>query len=100
MSQSPDDVYQELFEDVQRSRIFPDSKTFCDVIPRQTTPEEILAKYRQEKSTNPKFDLAAFVSEYFTLPETTVVVHENRTIEEHCHQLWPLLTRITSKEKY
>jgi alpha,alpha-trehalase len=74
MSQSPDDVYQELFEDIQQSRIFPDSKTFCDVIPRKLSPDEILQKYRQEKSTNPTFDLASFVSKYFILPEIAVVV--------------------------
>jgi alpha,alpha-trehalase len=99
MPHSPDDVYQELFEDVQQSRIFPDSKTFCDVIPRQLSPDEILQKYRQEK-TNPTFDLASFVSEYFILPDIPVVVSGNRTIEEHCHQLWPLLTRTINKEKF
>jgi alpha,alpha-trehalase len=99
MAQSPDDIYQELFEDVQSSRIFPDSKTFCDVIPRQLTPNEILEKYREEK-TKSTFDLSSFVSEHFIIPSVNNVAHEKWTIEEHCHGLWPLLTRTTTKENY
>jgi alpha,alpha-trehalase len=99
MARSPDDVYQELFEDVQSSRIFPDSKTFCDVIPRQLRPNEILEKYRQEK-TKSTFDLSSFVSDHFIIPSTTNLAHEKCAIEEHCHRLWPLLTRTTTKENY
>jgi alpha,alpha-trehalase len=99
MTQSPDEIYQELFEDVQHSRIFPDSKTFCDVISRQLSPNEILEKYRQEKFKS-TFDLSSFISEYFILPNSTIVVNKNKTIEEHCHHLWPLLTRTIIKENF
>jgi alpha,alpha-trehalase len=99
MSQSPDEVYLDLFKDVQRSRIFPDSKTFCDVIPRVLTPNEILEKYRKEK-INRAFDLSSFVTEHFLIPNTTIAVDNTRTIEEHCHRLWPLLTRRITKEKF
>ena len=37
-----------LFEEVQRSGIFNDSKTFVDCIPT-TDPEEITARYQKEK---------------------------------------------------
>ena len=47
-AQSPDELYGELFVAVQHQRIFPDSKTFCDAIPRQLPPNEILNLYRQE----------------------------------------------------
>ena len=97
--QSPDDVYAELFDDVQRSRIFSDSKTFCDVLPRRSTPTEILAVYRREKS-GANFNLAAFVAEHFILPTTSNVPGESSTILEHCHRLWPLLTRRTEKEQF
>ncbi len=96
MTQSPDDIYEELFEDVQRSRIFPDSKTFCDVTPRQLSPNEILEIYRKEK-TNPTFDLSSFVSEHFIIPNTISIEKGNWTIDEHCHNLWPLLTRTATK---
>ena len=99
MASSPDEIYQELFDDVQRSRIFPDSKTFCDVIPRKYSPNEILDKYRQEK-TKSTFDLSSFVSEHFILPNPTTTINGNWTIEEHCHRLWPLLTRTITKEKF
>jgi alpha,alpha-trehalase len=100
MSQSPDKLYEELFEDVQRSRIFPDSKTFCDVLPRHLTPTEILAKYQKEK-LQPSFNLAAFVSDQFILPSTPpTVLNENLTITEHCHRLWPLLTRTITHNNY
>ena len=75
ISQSPDILYDELFEAVQmqRSRIFPDSKTFCDALPRNLTPNEILDLYRQEY-TKPTFNLTSFVSENFIIPNTTTVV--------------------------
>ena len=99
-TQSPDEIYQELFEDVQLSRIFPDSKTFCDVIPRQPKPNEILEKYRQEKPKS-TFDLSSFVSEHFIIPNhTTTIANGKWTIEEHCHRLWPLLKRSVMKENY
>jgi alpha,alpha-trehalase len=99
MAQSPDETYQELFDDVQRSRIFPDSKTFCDVIPRKLSPNEILQNYRQEKSKS-TFDLSSFVLEHFILPNTPTFVNGNWTIEEHCHHSWPLLTRTIIKENF
>ncbi|CAF2522122.1 unnamed protein product [Rotaria sp. Silwood2] len=99
MSQSPDEIYQELFEDVQRSRIFPDSKTFCDIIPRNLRPNEILENYRKEK-TKTTFNLSSFIFDHFIVPNTKPVINENRTIEEHCHHLWSLLTRETTKENY
>ena len=102
MTQSPNEIYQELFEDVQISRIFPDSKTFCDAIPRRLTPNEILERYRQEKAKL-TFDLSSFVSEHFIIPSAvtnTTIVNEKWTIVEHCHRLWPLLTRTVTKENY
>lgn len=100
MSQSPDEVYADLFEHVQLSRIFPDSKTFCDVRPRNFTPEEILQKYRQEKSQS-TFNLSSFISEHFIVPTTISNVDEKqKTVDEHCRHLWPLLTRTTTKENF
>ena len=98
-AQSPDQLYQGLFEDVQLQRIFPDSKTFCDVIPRQLKPEEILQRYQQERNQT-GFNLTIFVLNHFILPNTSTIVHEKWTIEQHCHRLWPLLTRTTKHENY
>src|SRR5690606_41944701 len=42
---SPAERYAELFEAVQLGRVFEDSKTFVDCIPRKH-PDEIVAEYR------------------------------------------------------
>lgn len=99
LGQSPDQLYVELFEAVQIQRIFPDSKTFCDAIPRELSPSEILGLYRQQHNAS-TFNLTSFVYEHFILPNTTTVVHEKWTIEEHCRRLWSLLTRETKHENY
>ena len=97
---SPDDVYQELFIDVQQARLFVDSKTFCDVLPREYSPEEILEIYRKEK-LNSTFNLNEFVHEYFVLPNSTCVIDDNKkTIDQHCQSLWPLLTRSIAKNRF
>ena len=46
--QTPDQVYGELFKDVQMSRIFPDGKTFVDCVPKKD-PKEIVKEYLQIK---------------------------------------------------
>ncbi len=89
IAQSPDQLYDELFQAVQLQRIFSDSKTFCDAIPRRLGPNEILDLYRQEFN-NSTFNLTSFIFENFILPNTTAVVHEAWTIDQHCHRLWPL----------
>lgn len=48
--QPPDKVYEELFTAVQTSRIFPDSKTFVDCIPKKD-PKLILEEYRATKKS-------------------------------------------------
>ncbi|CAF1686994.1 unnamed protein product, partial [Adineta ricciae] len=99
MPQSPDEIYEELFEDVQLAKVFNDSKTFCDVISWRLTPKKILECYRKEKS-KPNFDLPSFVFEHFVPPNATTVESKDCTIEEHCRRLWPLLTRSPTKEKF
>jgi alpha,alpha-trehalase len=99
IAQSPDQLYGELFEAVQNQRLFSDSKTFCDAIPQNLTPTEILDLYRQE-SPKPTFNLTLFIFENFILPNTTTIIHDKWTIEEHCHRLWPYLTRTTNHENF
>jgi neutral trehalase len=62
----PSVAYGDLFRDVQLAAIFPDSKTFPDMIP-DAPPATIRAEYRAMK-TMPGFDLAAFVRDHFTGP--------------------------------
>ncbi|XBS69721.1 alpha,alpha-trehalase TreF [Acerihabitans sp. KWT182] len=91
---SPADRYQELFEAVQMSRIFPDSKTFVDCAPK-ISPSEILSRYRLQ-SCRPGFSLADFVKACFAPPEAPVshyIADPKQTLLEHIDGLWEVLTR-------
>jgi alpha,alpha-trehalase len=60
---SPQDLYGPLFEAVQLERVFPDSKTFVDMIPRES-PAAIMQAYAREKPAG-RAVLAAFVARHF-----------------------------------
>jgi len=92
---TPDELYGRLFEDVQRSGIFADSKTFPDCIPRRH-PDSIVADYRRITS-NPaiRFSLELFVKENFTLPSSPgpLQARAQKNLVLHINELWPLLRR-------
>ena len=91
---SPDQLLGDLFDDVQLSGIFPDSKTFVDCVPKLPLGE-LLARYETEKGS-PSFDLSAFVHEHFTLPDDAAPDYVSDTsvsTAEHIDQLWDRLTR-------
>ena len=62
---TPDQIYGQLFVDVQMNRIFPDNKTFVDCIPKRD-PAAIVRDYKRIKN-NPaiKFSLQKFVEENY-----------------------------------
>ena len=83
-----------LFQDVQLSGIFDDSKTFVDARPRAAA-SEIAGKYAAEKGRS-GFNLRAFVEQNFELPQVVardVKFDSTETMEEHVRGLWSLLTR-------
>ncbi len=89
----PDQEFPQLFEAVQMSGVFSDSKTFADAVPKKP-PEEIRAAF--------KIVLEQFVRENFELPEAPDAVAPSGVsgssgptvpIEEHLIRLWPVLTR-------
>ena len=90
---TPDKLYGPLFEAVQLSRLFSDSKTFVDAEPRRS-PKEIVADFEQA-STNPDFNLTGFVSANFvwTEPGKDGVLEDRLPIREHIDKLWDLLHR-------
>jgi alpha,alpha-trehalase len=91
---SPDILFGQLFIDVQLGRVFADSKTFVDCMPKQD-PAEILAIYEARKS-EPDFDLSAFIREHFHLPEQVASDYVSDTTlptAEHINRLWDRLTR-------
>src|SRR4051794_23740200 len=91
---TPAELYGELFRDVQLGHVFPDSKTFVDVIARRD-PKEILAAYEHEKGT-PNFDLKAFVAREFEIPGVAASEYKSiagEPVVEHIDRLWPVMTR-------
>jgi alpha,alpha-trehalase len=83
-----------LYEDIQLSGIFPDSKYFVDALPLRST-EIILADYLKRKG-EAGFNLKGFVIEYFKLPEESTIEYSsaNKTITENLNGLWDVLTRM------
>ncbi len=75
-----------LFQAVQLSRLFKDSKSFPDATALKP-PEEIEAAFRNL--------LADFIDEYFQVPGevTPTGFHASLPMEEHIAKLWPQLFR-------
>lgn len=97
--ESPDVVYGKLFEDVQLSGIFEDSKTFVDCIPKED-PEYIVNTYEIE-SKQDTFNLKNFVGRYFDLPvshSSDFKSNPNANAVEHINSLWPVLTRQSGED--
>lgn len=96
----PDKIYGELFHDVQTSRIFKDSKTFADAIPKKD-PKEIVKRYLEIKA-NPaiRFSLQLFVEENFTIPKELAAptIAKEKDVTKHIENLWPLLMREPDKK--
>lgn len=93
-SQSPSELFPLLFQEVQQSHIYNDSKTFADCIPK-TTPANILKAYHFEKKQS-GFSLNDFVARNFTIPEErpdTFAPLINTTVEKHINLLWQVLRR-------
>lgn len=93
----PDELLGDLFIDVQHQQIYPDGKTFVDLVPKKR------AKSIQEEYTllrkDPNFDLRDFIGRHFYDLSTTVhkkdpfVIQEGESIESHIDRLWSHLER-------
>lgn len=93
--QTPDKIYGELFTDVQMSRIFPDSKTFVDCIPKKD-PKEILSDYITIKNNpNLRFSLKLFIEQNFIIPDASpsTYISKEKNIKKHLEALWTVLKR-------
>lgn len=83
----------DLFEAVQRNRVFDDSKTFVDSVPL-SSPETILQQFRDGRE-EPDFDLRAFVERHFSVPDDgpgDAVETEARSMHAHVEAMWDHLT--------
>ncbi len=90
----------DLFETIQAGKIFKDSKTFVDSIPRKK-PAEVKKEFNKlikNKGFNPK----DFILENFRIPEEEEIILDlppKRDMEEHIELLWKYLERPAGKNK-
>ena len=96
---TPDKIYAELFDTVQSSRVFADSKSFPDATSKKD-PAAILKSYR-ESAHKEGFDLKSFIRSNFDLPGEDADVLEADTqcpARDRINLLWDVLTRAADKE--
>lgn len=99
---SPDELLGELFSDVQIQQVFPDGKTFVDLVPKKR-----LAAIKNEYALlrrDPNFNLNEFVSKHFydvadVLGVNKFVFDEKRNVTEHISALWSHLERKNRKDR-
>jgi len=90
----PSETLGDLYRAVELSHLFPDSKTFADMIPKQA-PSRIVAAYEAAHG-QAGFDLRKFVSAHFAVPghEAKPYVSDPRqTVVAHIDTLWNVLRR-------
>src|SRR6058998_2587829 len=83
-----------LFQDVQLSGIFADSKTFVDARPL-LAPAELAGRYTAARGSA-GFSLQRFVEQSFELPRPVgegFHADTARTMEDHIRALWTVLSR-------
>ena len=101
VAKSPDEAMRELFDAVQSQYVYPDSKTFVDLIPRGRMAT-LVREYNLARQS-PEFDINAFVEEHFYefRPPTGSTYEPNAktTAREHVRHLWPVLTRRNRKNR-
>ncbi len=91
---APDELFGELFREVQIQQVYDDGKTFVDMIPRSDS-REIMQRYESRRDAA-DFDLLTFVEANFDPPRTAqsgFTSNGEAGISEHIKTLWPVLTR-------
>ena len=97
---TPDEIYGELFRDVQMARIFEDSKTFADCIPNASAAK-ILRAYEIAKN-QPAFALHEFVFQHFSVPgqrDSDFTSDRQDSVENHIEKLWSVLSRMSDRNQ-
>jgi alpha,alpha-trehalase len=95
--QPPQALFGELFVAVQTAALYPDGKTFADVVPREA-PETIMTRYRAARLDSPE-TLRRFVEAHFALPADLPPVaapSQQTTLAAHIDALWSQLSRTTT----
>lgn len=94
----PEELYGQLFYDIQSNeKIFSDSKTFVDCVPKFNI-KEILDNYSKIESKSDSIVLISFIKENFIIPEYQYnFKSDSSSINEHITKLWDLLKRPADK---
>lgn len=88
----PEELYGELFYDVQTQAVFEDSKTFVDVIPKYDV--DLIKERYSELKPKSTANIREFVSENFIVPEEKAVyVTDSSAIQQNIEKLWQVLKR-------
>lgn len=93
----PQALFKDLFVAVQTEAIYPDGKTFVDMVP-DAAPEVILAEYHAAHPDTPAA-LKRFTDTHFTLPAAPASAggtSASTTLIAHIDGLWNQLTRTTT----
>jgi hypothetical protein len=97
----PSEQFDELFQQVQLKRIFPDGKTFAD-LHSDDAPNTILADYQAHKD-KPDFDLSEFVHRHFSMPIEGPDVRPalpGEPLETYIARLWDVLRHRSGEMVY
>jgi alpha,alpha-trehalase len=96
---TPDKIYDDLFVDIQMAKIYPDGKTFVDLVPKRS-PQSIMADYKKIKKAPPAdFSLKKFAEENFEMPASQQLnyVTREKDVVAHIQALWSVLKRNPDK---
>lgn len=89
---SPSELFGSLFAEVQKRRLFADSKTFADAVPRRSA-EAIMADWSENSALDDR-QLRMFVEANFELPsDIDQPKPDVRPLADHIAALWDDLTR-------
>lgn len=95
VGKSPDEALGELFNQVQKNKLYDDGKTFTDLVPRGRM-RAIQREYMLAKK-DPNFDLREFINRHFYefAPHKNREFHTDpsRTVSQHISELWKVLER-------
>ncbi|MBC7565048.1 alpha,alpha-trehalase TreF [Candidatus Saccharibacteria bacterium] len=94
---SPDELLGELFGAVQTQQIYPDGKTFVDLVPKKRI--RVIKEEYELLKQDPHFDLREFVGRHFSDLSETIhkkepfIINDKDTVEMHVTRLWDYLER-------
>ena len=96
---TPDKIYDDLFKEIQMARIYPDGKTFVDLVPKRS-PQAIMSEYKKIKKAPPAdFSLKKFAEENFEMPASQQQKYatQEKDVVAHIQALWEVLKRNPDK---